>query len=461
MARWIATAPFVGVGTAVALGIAVAGGTLDPVGSLGRAEPNPGFHVNVVLVAAAGAAVLGLLAAGAALAGFRVGAGTGRWSTRPGRMVARLGTMGAPPTVLIGTGLAFEPGRGRTGVPTRSALLATGFAIAGLVGVMLFSSSLDRLTATPSRWGWSADLLVSDTGPAVVDRLRNDDRIAAVTTMDEFSVQLEGSTVTATVLRGAPSSGWTLLDGRAPRASGEVLLGARVARMLHRAVGDRVRFRDAQGEPVSLAVVGIGTGPRQTDGGFGRGAVLDASDRDRLARTDAQRNALVSFAPGVDAERATAALGADLEVESPVRPPDVANLSQLGRLPELLAAFLAVVALAVVAHAVVTTAHRRRRELDTLRAVGFVRGQVRGVLVVASTATVAGGLVIGAGIGVVLASLAWRMTAHAAYVAGDLAVSVPQLAVFVLGALAVGVLVGLVPAWRITRRPVAAGLRAE
>jgi len=31
----------------------------------------------------------------------------------------------------------------------------------------------------------------------------------------------------------------------------------------------------------------------------------------------------------------------------------------------------------------------------------------------------------------------------------------------VVGALAVGVLVGLVPAWRITRRPVAAGLRAE
>ena len=80
-------------------------------------------------------------------------------------------------------------------------------------------------------------------------------------------------------------------------------------------------------------------------------------------------------------------------------------------------------------------------------------GQVRSVLVVASTATVGVGLVIGAGIGVVLASIAWRLTAHAAYVAGDLEVSIPQLAVLVVGALAVGVLVALVPAWRVTRRP--------
>src|SRR5262249_19028368 len=158
-------------------------------------------------------------------------------------------------------------------------------------------------------------------------------------------------------------------------------------------VGDRVTFRDSDGVPYTAAVVGVGTGPDQTDGQFGGGVVVSAADRQRVALTQPERNAMLSFKAGVDTDRAAAALGRKVEGDARERPPDVDNLAQLGKLPELLIAFLAALSIAVLAHSVVLGGRRRRRELDTLRAVGFVRRQARAVLLVAALVAVAVGLV--------------------------------------------------------------------
>jgi predicted lysophospholipase L1 biosynthesis ABC-type transport system permease subunit len=239
------------------------------------------------------------------------------------------------------------------------------------------------------------------------------------------------------------------------------MLGARLARTLDKGVGDRVTFRDRDRTPVTLAVVGIGTGPDLSDGQFAGGLLVSPGDEDRIRLTQPERNAQISFAAGVDPDRARAALGRRLEVTAPERPPDVDNLAQLGRLPELLLVFLALLSVAVLAHSIAVTVRRRRRDLDTLRALGFLRRQARGVVIVAALVSVALGLVAGLALGLVLARVGWSLTAHAAYTAGDLRVPLLGLLALVVVALLAAVVVALVPAWRLTRVTIAEGLRTE
>ena len=56
--------------------------------------------------------------------------------------------------------MAFEPGRGRTAVPVRSALAGTTVAVAAVVAALVFGTSLIALVGTPHRYGqnWAQEL---------------------------------------------------------------------------------------------------------------------------------------------------------------------------------------------------------------------------------------------------------------------------------------------------------------
>jgi putative ABC transport system permease protein len=441
--------------------IALASAGIGPIGSLGRREPHPGWHPNIALVVIGVAFVAIAFAVIAALAAARLSTRRGQWSPSATRVVNRIAAAGAPPPVVIGAGLAVEPGRGRGALPVRSALIATAVGIAGIVAVLVFASSLQRLIHTPARWGWTADAEVVDVNDEIEAELRADARVDGYLDAQDFQVRVDDHAATGRVYVGRQELGWTVLDGRRPRGSGEVLLGARLARSLGKGVGDRVVFRSPAGDPVTLAVVGVGTGPDLSDGQFGGGLVVSPGDVDRIRLTQTERNAQIGFASSVDDATALEALGRDLEVFGPERAPDVDNLAQLGRLPELLMAFLAVLSVAVLAHSIVVTARRRRRELDTLRALGFMRRQAHAVIVIAAAVSVGLGLVVGVVLGLVLGRVSWSFTAHAAYAAGDIRVPVLGLVALVAGSLLVAFLVAVGPAWRLTRVPIAVGLREE
>ena len=53
----------------------------------------------------------------------------------------------------IGVRMAFEPGRGRTAVPVRSALAGTIVAVAAVVAAAVFGASLIGLIGTPHQYG--------------------------------------------------------------------------------------------------------------------------------------------------------------------------------------------------------------------------------------------------------------------------------------------------------------------
>jgi len=256
------------------------------------------------------------------------------------------------------------------------------------------------------------------------------------------------------------SVGWTVLDGRMPHDPGEILLGARLARDLDRSVGDRVTATGRDGDRARLDVVGVGVSGRSYVQ-FGGDVVITPADVERVARTDPFRSADVTFRRGVDADVVRTELGTELELATPTRPPDVDNLAQLGALPWLLAGVLAVLVLAVLFHFLITTVRRRRREFDTLRAMGLRPRQTRRVVVVSGLVVAGVGIAVGVPLGIIIGRFAWRVTAHAVYVAGDLHVQVVAVVLLVLAALAATLAVTAWPAHLVTRGRVARGLRDE
>lgn len=461
-ARLISALPFVATGAVVAALVGVGLGVMDPIGSLARQEPHPGWHVNVAIVALGAVVVTLLLVLIALVAGpIRLRARASA-PLRASGTAARLASAGAPPPSVIGSQMALQAGRGRTAVPARSTLVGTTLGVLGLVGVIVFASSLDRLVDTPSRWGWVTDALVQDASQDVRDRLVRSPSITAVSRYDEVNVDVEGRDATAEAFTHEKGSvGWTVLDGRMPAARGEILLGARLGREIDRGVGDAVVLRGKHGATVRFRVVGIGVGPNLTNQQFAGGVVIAHRDVPRVGQTQPFVGASVKFRHGVDADKVATRLGRDYEVDRPTRPPDVDNLAQLGALPALLAAFLALVGLAVLAHLLISTTRRRRRDLDTLRALGFVPRQARAVVMTVALVTMGVGLVIGVPLGIAVGRLGWQFTARSVYVAGDPKVSVVAIVGFVLAALVAAVVAAAWPAWRVARGPAASGLRDE
>ena len=121
----------------------------------------------------------------------------------------------------------------------------------------------------------------------------------------------------------------------------------------------------------------------------------------------------VDYARGVDEAEAYQSLQADFyrTVLRPITAVDVENLRRVGSLPAVLAGVVAVLALAVLAHAIVTTLRRRRRDLAVLRALGFLRRQLGAAVLAFAATTVALAVAIGAAIGIGAGRWAWQLVA--------------------------------------------------
>ena len=168
-------------GACVAVVIAVAASALMPIGPARLAEPNPGVQVNlgVLGLGLVAIAILPVLVIAPA-AWHAAGAGGRRGSGQPepaagSRLAAALAGLGGAPTAAIGARMAFEPGRGRSAVPVRSALTGTAVAVAAVVAALVFGASLARLVNTPRLYGqnWTLGLSLG-FGSVPASALRKD-----------------------------------------------------------------------------------------------------------------------------------------------------------------------------------------------------------------------------------------------------------------------------------------------
>src|SRR5690606_25022009 len=171
-----------------------------------------------------------------------------------------------------------------------------------------------------------------------------DDRIAAVTVSSSATIALDGDDVVAFAVRDEKHHvGWTVLEGRVPVRSGEIMLGPRAADDVDARVGDQVRSVDSAGSATELVVVGVGLGPTVFEQRLGSDALVVPDDLARLGRSQPFTEALLRVAPGVERGPLVDEYAEAYEVVRARPPSDVQNLVELGRLPEALGLFLSLV----------------------------------------------------------------------------------------------------------------------
>ncbi|MEP6661482.1 MAG: ABC transporter permease [Acidimicrobiales bacterium] len=398
---------------------------LFPVGLGRRVDPDVGFHVDWLVLGPGLVLTLVLVLGGTLLVAAR--AATVRPAGAPHRaaLFATRMRRRAPLTVGLGATMAIDRGRGRNSIPVLPALVGAVVGVLGVVSTLTISSGLRDSLAHPERAGVTWDLSVlplpdAYTGtalkPEVVDAIRGASR-GVIGVVDRELVPVNGlgaPTFSVRSLDGGATSpiSFQLIEGRAPRAVGEVAIGPSTARDLHVNVGDTVRLGD-QGAPASI--VGKALFPSDVHAEFDEGLWLTPEYLDQFVPvpTSDTRSVAIKLPKGSSPSETQAALQRALPDGTFVTPAEVpvelANLRNVRTLPVLLAGFLALLAVGALSHVLLTSARRRGHDFAVLRALGLDRRRAR--LIVNSQATAIGlvGLVIGIPLGIVLGRVLWRL----------------------------------------------------
>ena len=428
------------VGAVVSVGLALAASPLMPVGLARLAEPNRGISADG-LVVGGGAAVLALvilaLAAIPAIIAARapqaraLAAGEAGGSGRPGTFAGALARRGGRPSLVTGVRMAFEPGRGRTAVPVRTALAAVVISTLALGTNTAFVASYAHWRASPRLYGWNWDAVVGgaygapDVTPPVVGKILARSGSAQAwsggTILPTVRLSSQGHGPTQVNLWGIdPIRGSVLppvVAGRWPSAPDEVALGSETMRVLGAHLGERIVLRTSTGT-ASMRVVGQAVFLELADAlspGLGVGAGFTFEGAKRLVPTAEARAVLVRFRPGTDVKATIARLNRTRPIDGIVNGPldgtDIEIYSGVERVPLALGSLLALAAVATLAHVLMSAVRRRRRDLAILKTIGFVRGQVQATVAWQATAFAAAGLVMGVPLGIAAGRWWWTLFA--------------------------------------------------
>jgi ABC-type lipoprotein release transport system permease subunit len=411
------------VAGAVAAGIAVALSPLAPIGAARTAEPDPGLALDPLVVGAGGAATVALVLLAALVPAWRAGRGLAQQSRpRSSAAVDLLAKAGLSPSSVAGMRMALEPGRGRTAVPVRSTLLAAVVGVAAVAAAFTITGSADRLLDTPRLYGHNWDAVIGNgTEPKYpepfVAALRADPSIAqlAGATLREARVGRRPTGVLGIgAIRGSLSP--TLADGHAPGTPSEILLGAKTARALGAEIGDQVEARIGD-RKAEFRVVGRGVLPEVVASGLapaalGQGATTTLEGLRRLDPKAAANVLLLGLADGADRQATLARLERDASAVVPSRPAEVGNWGRVSGFPYLLAALIAAGAAAFLAHALVTSIRRRRRDFAILKTLGFERHDLRATVAWQASTVAAIGLLVGLPLGAGIGRFAWNLFAE-------------------------------------------------
>jgi hypothetical protein len=426
----LAPAAFVAAaGMALAIPAAYGLSVFTPIGLARRAEVSPGLAFDAAALLG-GAAVLAVLLAGRAAlsvpravrAGARGAAAATTGARLTGRLTGRRQPLTLAPTAVLGVRLAFEPGQGRAAVPVRSAVIGMTAAVAMVLVALVFGSSLSHVIGDPEVTGWNWDVSVGnphsgDVAAQDVPLLRADGFVAGFTVTAMGDVLLDRSDdVTLVAMQSVKGSVVPpLLAGRLPRSADEIALGGRELRSLGKSVGDTVLARGAHGQ-LTLHITGeVVLSPEIANEQIqlGSGGVMTFTGAQAVNQMPLLRNVfLVNLRQPV-----TPAAISSLQRQFPgtvlhaVPPPEVRDLSGVSYLPLVLALVLMLLACGIIAHTLVTSVRRRRRDLAVLKTLGFVSRQVRATVAWQATAIAAASLIVALPLGLAAGRWAWTLLA--------------------------------------------------
>ena len=421
-------------GSTLGVAAAIVASRWMPIGAASYAEPHPGISVDWLVLGPGWILAPALVLAGsAASAALTLTAGRRQAIPRRSAAVAAATAAGLPVPVVVGTRFALEPGRGRSAVPVRPALLGAVAGVLGVLAAFTFSAGVSDAAANPVRFGqtWQLDVFLGfnghDLGPAgQVLRAVAADR--DVTGVDDArfagahhgEVSVESFTYDPVAAKRVPV---VLTAGRMPASPDEIVLGPSSARELHAATGSVIRLTGGP-VPKALTVTGIGFVPQGPHNGYSEGSWLTPAGYDRLFRGAYYafkfHAAVVTLRPGADVQAvarrldaAAAAVrgGRAFTFTPPLPVPEEQQIKDVAVLPLALSAFLAVLAVGAVGHALSIAVRRRGHELAVLRALGLTRWQSRLVVVTQATLLALVGILFGVPLGLALGRVLWHAAA--------------------------------------------------
>lgn len=474
-----------GVAAALATIVAILASPMTPFGTARIAEPHPGIVFDWVVLGAGALATVLFVIATAAVPLWRAtsirAANRGLSAHSPGdaSTVTRvIGQLGLPLAMGAGIRMALQRGRGRTAVPVVSSLLSVVVAIAALVAAVTFGANLDHLLSSPRLYGWNWDVRatsVAQDGDAnvLLAAIGDDPQIADMAKVDTPPLGSGRETFDSSAfgqVKGRVDP--LVLEGRAPRAADEIVLGSDTMRRLKTHIGGTVEVFVTAVAPVParFRVVGRAVVAPQSDAArLGRGAFIDLSAEPRMVPPDveipAASDLVIRFADNVDRSRAIAdlhrRLGPAVALVGPSRPADLVNFGQVQNLPLMLAVLLAVLGAATLLHALVTSIRQRRRDLSVLKTLGFSSRQVRAAVAWQATAFILAAMAIGLPVGLVTGRLVWRAFVDRLGAAPDLVMPSLLVVLIVPAAIVVANAIAMLPGIIAGRLHPALVLRAD
>jgi hypothetical protein len=471
-------------GSTLGVAAAIVASRWMPIGIATFSEPHPGISADWLILGPGWLLAPVLVAAGsAAAAALALNARRRQSAPRRSAVAAAAAAAGLGVPVVVGVRFALEPGRGRAAVPVRPALLGAVAGVLGVLAAFTFSAGVSDAAANPARFGqtWQLGAFLGlsgqDFGPAS-QVLRAVARDPDVTGVDDARVggaqsgQVSVESYTYDAVRGKQVPA-VLISGRMPAAAGEIVLAPTTASQMHAATGSVVRLSGAAGAK-PMTVTGIGFVPEGPHNYYDTGAWLTPAGYDRLFRGAHYafkfHLAVLSLRPGADVQAVAARLDKTEKTIKggqafPFAPPDplaqVQIVKDVAVLPLALSAFLAVLAVGAVGHALSIAVSRRRHELAVLRVLGLTRRQSRLVIGIQATLLAVIGMLFGIPLGFALGRVLWHAAADTMPLAYQPPLAVLALALIVPVALLAANLLAAWPARRAARLRAADILRTE
>jgi hypothetical protein len=435
------------VGLTGACGAMAVATLLSPIAPLGEAriaENSTGFAFDapVLLLGALGtlAVVLALGLWPALRAAKLRRADDRRILSGPSVVVTQLAAAGAPPSAVIGVRNALERRTGGVAVPLGSALLGTVLAVLALAGTAVFGDSLSHLTSTPRLYGDTFQLNFTDPAggkpnPILLRSLEQDKAVTGIT--EGIATEILVNKVVVGAVAGTAVRGHLLFStvaGHLPIRDHQIGLGATTMRQVGAHVGSLVHIAMSlpSGKkraatfhvvsqvsfPVLGGAVSLGTGAVITTAGYentlcppapGRatclkGALATINGGGMLVRLVSGPQGRAAISHYLDAYRSTTALA--------ITPTSLVNFGEAVNFPLIFGAMLAVVGAATLAHLLVVSVARRRREIGLLKVLGFVNRQVAAAVSWQATTLALIGIVVGVPLGLVAGQTVWNAFAN-------------------------------------------------
>jgi ABC-type lipoprotein release transport system permease subunit len=444
-----------------------------PVGSARRAEPDVGFDVDVRVFVAA-ALGMAVLVAGSCAWAFR----SAMAPETSGAMARRLESATAGLPFVVSTAVRLLVGPRRIG-SVRPAFVGAIVGVTGVAAALTFASGISDATDGFDAYGqtYDAHAFFGAGGTIIPDALASYDDPPAVLAAVAAAPTVTGAVAArndVATIGGEPLSLFTfspigegidtvLFAGRMPATESEIVVGPDFAERAGIEVGDAVAVEGADGA-VDFTITGIGLAPAGPHNAYAGGGWVTDAGYDRLFEGFKFYFGFVAVAPGADLDSVIATFGDQgigLAPGPVIEPTEPADLRAIERLPILVAAFVALLAVGATAHVLSSTARSQRRAYAVLFALGITRWNTRGVIAVQGLIIAVVGLVIGMPLGYVIGRGLWRAVAADTPVLFVEPLDVPSLSLTTVAAVALALCVAAWPAHRTTSAPLAQVLRSE